>query len=60
MPKYIDDWINDLLRECLLFNPQARPSSKEILKIHLANSINCRKYEAIRINKEVQQGIINI
>lgn len=45
LPKHVDGWMCTLLRRCWKVDPAARPTSKEILKILLKNSRNCRGQE---------------
>ena len=43
LPKYVDDWVCELLNRCWEEDPQARPSFKEIVDILSTNSVAVRK-----------------
>ncbi|KAG0625452.1 hypothetical protein M758_2G056400 [Ceratodon purpureus] len=44
LPKYVEDWMCDLLRGCWKHNPKERPSFKDILNIFVTYSARVRDY----------------
>ncbi|KAG0625454.1 hypothetical protein M758_2G056700 [Ceratodon purpureus] len=44
LPKYLEDWMCDLLRGCWEHNPKERPSFKDILNIFVSYSAEVRDY----------------
>jgi hypothetical protein len=43
VPKYVDNWVHDLLARCWHSNPSARPSFREILDLLVLNSVAVRE-----------------
>ncbi|KAG0586028.1 hypothetical protein KC19_2G057800 [Ceratodon purpureus] len=44
LPKYVEDWMCDLLRGCWKHDPKERPSFKDILNIFVTYSVGVRDY----------------
>ena len=45
VPRYVEDWIRELLSRCWESNPRSRPTIGEILDLFVANSTEAKRWE---------------